>query len=175
MNMASLNDAYNELKIANTHLTAIDNDLHTVDASVQTVGADEQATTAAVQTGFGELYSLVNYTDQLLQYEIAQNNTIICFLGKIAQQTCALLNEAALQTAAQQAMREDIHDLKQLFELANPAAAVEQHRLEELKAQVEKCCPPSVPEPPCKFEKCEEPGPLPTRGGSIQSKPGKPS
>ena len=65
-----------------------------------------QATTAAVQTGFSELYTLVNYTDQLLQYEIAQNNTMICYLDKIAQQTCALLNEAALQTAAQQAMRD---------------------------------------------------------------------
>jgi hypothetical protein len=82
-----------------------------------------------------------------------------------------LLNESALQTAAQQAMREDIHDLKQLFELANPAAAVEQHRLEKLEEQVEKCCPPPVPEPPCKFVKCEEPGPLPKGGGTIESKP----
>ena len=103
--MASLDDAFNQLKIANQHLTAIDNDLQTVNASVTAVGTDSQATTAAVQTGFSELYSLVNYTDQLLQYEIAQNDTNICYLGKIAQQTCALLNEAALQTAAQQAMR----------------------------------------------------------------------
>ena len=170
--MASLDDAYNQLVIANQHLTAVDNDLHTVNASVQAVGADVQATTAAVQTGFSELYSLVNYTDQLLQYEIAQNNTIICYLAKITQQTCALLNEAALQTAAQQAMREDLHDLKQLYELGNPTAAVEQHRLEALEEKIEKCCPPPVPEPPCKFEKCEEPGPLPTRGGgTIQSKP----
>jgi hypothetical protein len=169
--MASLDDAFNQLKIANTHLTAIDNDLQTLNASVQTVGADEQATTAAVQSGFSELDSLVNYTDQLLQYEIAQNTTMICYLAKIAQQTCALLNEAALQTAAQQAMRDDVHDLKQLFELANPAAAVEQHRLEKLKDQVEKCCPPPVPEPPCKFVKCEEPGPLPQGGGVIERKP----
>lgn len=171
--MASLDDAFNQLKIANQHLTAVDNDLHTLNASVKVVGTDAQATTAAVQTGFSELYSLVNYTDQLLQYEIAQNNTIICYLGKIAQQTCALLNEAALQTAAQQAMRADIHDLKQLYELANPAAAVEQHRLDELKAQVEKCCPPPVPEPPCKFQTCDEPGPLPKGGGTIESKPRK--
>jgi hypothetical protein len=171
--MASLDDAFNQLKIANQHLTAIDNDLQTVNASVKAVGVDMQATTAAVQTGFSELYSLVNYTDQLLQYEIAQNDTIICYLGKIAQQTCALLNEAALQTAAQQAMRADIHDLKQLFELANPAAAVEQHRLEVLKAQVEKCCPPPVTEPPCKFQKCEEPPPLSAGGGTIESKPPK--
>jgi hypothetical protein len=169
----SLDDCYDRLVDANNHLTAIDTDLQTVNTSVQAVGTDVQATTQAVQIGFGELYSLVNYTDQLLEFQIAQNNTIICYLGKITQQTCALLNEAALQTAAQQAMRADIHDLKQLFELANPAAAVEQHRLEELKAQVEKCCPPAVPEPPCKFVKCDEPGPLPKRGGTIESKPRK--
>ena len=52
--------------------------------------------------------------------------TKICYLDKIAQQTCALVNEAALQTAAQQAMRDDLDDLEQLYELANPAAAVEQ-------------------------------------------------
>lgn len=171
--MASLDDAYNQLVVANGHLTAIGNELQTLNASVQAVGADAQATTAAVQTGFGELYSLVNYTDQLLQYEIAQNNTIICYLTKIAQQTCALLNEAALQTAAQQAMRADLDNLKQLYELANPAAAVEQHRLEALQAKIEKCCPPPVPEPPCKFERCEDPGPLPKSGGTIQTKPRK--
>jgi hypothetical protein len=166
----SLDDCYDRLVDANNHLKAIDTDLHTVNTSVQAVDADVQATTQAVQTGFSELYTLVNYTDQLLLYEIAQNDTIICYLAKIAQQTCALLNEAALQTAAQQAMREDIHDLKQLFALANPAAAVEQHRLEALEEKVEKCCPPPVPEPPCKFEPCEQPGalPPPPNGGTIQ-------
>ena len=60
--MASLDDAFNQLKIANQHLTAIDNDLQTVNASVKAVGVDSQATTAAVQAGFSGLYSLVNYT-----------------------------------------------------------------------------------------------------------------
>ena len=77
-------------------------------------------------------------------------------------------NEAALQTAAQQAMREDLDDLEQLYELANPAAAVEQDRLEALKAQIEKCCPPTVPEPPCKFEPCKQPPPL-QGGGTYNS------
>ena len=96
----------------------------------------------AVQTGFSELYSLMNSTDQLLQYEIAQNNTIICYLGKIAQQTCALLNEAALAAAAQQAMRTDIHDLKQLFESAIPGQGAVLNKTaacsNQRKAQVEK-------------------------------------
>jgi hypothetical protein len=167
--MASLDDAYNQLVQANGHLTAIDGDVQTVNASVQAVDTDVQATTTAVNTGFSQLDQIVNYTNQLLLYQIEQNNTIICYLEKIAWQTCALLNEAALQTAAQREMREDLHDLKQLYQLANPAAAVEEHRLEELKEQIERCCPPPKPEPPCKFEPCKQPGELPPPPATPQT------
>ncbi len=164
--MTSLDDALKKLDAANGHLSAIDADMKAVDASVQAVGSDVQATTSALQMGFGELYVLVDYTDQLLNYQIEQNNTIMCYLAKIAQQTCALLNEATLQTAAQQAIQADVSGLKQLYALANPAAAVEQGRLEALEARIEKCCPPAKPKPPCIFEPCETPGDPPQRRGS---------
>jgi hypothetical protein len=191
--MASIDDCFNQLTDANGHLVAIDGDLQTVNTSmqavntsVQAVDADVNGITTAIQTGFSQLGSLVNYTDQLVLYEIEQNkytdqllvyqieqnDTIICYLAKIALQTCALLNEAARQTAAQEAMRTDLANLTQLYELANPAAAVEQDRLEELKAQIEKCCPPPRPEPPCKFEKCEQPRELPKPPGALPLPPG---
>jgi hypothetical protein len=191
--MASIDDCFNQLTDANGHLVAIDGDLQTintsmqaVNTSVQAVDADVNGITTAIQTGFSQLGSLVNYTDQLVLYEIEQNkytdqllvyqieqnDTIICYLAKIALQTCALLNEAARQTAAQEAMRTDLANLTQLYELANPAAAVEQDRLEELKAQIEKCCPPPRPEPPCKFEKCDQPRELPKPPGALPLPPG---
>ena len=64
------------------------------------------------RAGFSQLYTIANYTNQLLLYQIQQNDTMVCYLEKIARQTCALFNEAALQTAAQQAMREDLDDLR---------------------------------------------------------------
>jgi hypothetical protein len=164
--MTTLDDALKKLDAANAHLSAIDADLKAVDASVHAVGTDVQATTQAVQTGFGGLDSLVNYTNELLSYQIDQNNTIMCYLAKIAQQTCALLNEATLQTAAQQVIQADVSGLKQLYALANPAAAVEQHRLEALEARIEKCCPSTKPKPPCVFEPCETPGDPPQPPGS---------
>jgi paraquat-inducible protein B len=164
--MASIDDCYNQLVTANGELSQIQQGIQTVNSTLQTVDSDVQATTAAVQSGFSQLYTIANYTNQLLLYEIQQNDTMICYLEKITRQTCALLNEAALQTAAQQAMRADLDDLRQLYELANPAAAVEQARLEALKAQVEKCCPPPVPAPPCKFEPCKQPGDVPPMPGS---------
>jgi ABC-type transporter Mla subunit MlaD len=161
--MATLNDAYNQLVQANSQLTTLHNDLQEVNTSVD-------ASTAAIESGFSGLDQLVEYTNQLLAYEIEQNQTIICNLEKIAKQTCELVNEATLQTAAQQAMRDDLHDLKQLYELTNPAAAGEQRRLEALNRKIEACCPPPVPEPPCRYEPCKRPGkpPPPPGGGPIE-------
>jgi hypothetical protein len=153
--MATLNDAYNQLVQANGQLTTLHNDMQEVNASVQ-------ADTAAVQSGFANLDQLVHYTNQLLGYEIEQNDTIICNLEKIAKQTCELVNQAVLQTGAQQAIREDLDDLKQLYQLTNPAAAVEQHRLEQLERKIEACCPPEVPPPVCTYEPCKRPGKLPS-------------
>jgi hypothetical protein len=168
--MATLNDAYNQLVAANAQLTTIHSDLQAVNTSEQEVNTSVQATTTAVEAGFAQLSTLVGHTNQLLGYEILQNDTIICNLAKIAQQTCALVNQAALQTAAQQSMQEDLQDLKQLYALANPAAAVEQHRLEALERKIEQCCPPKPPAPPCVYEPCPTPGkpPTPPRGTTTK-------
>jgi hypothetical protein len=165
--MATLNDAYNQLVTANAQLTTLHGDLQSVNTSVQ-------GTTAAVDTGFAQLSTLVTYTNQLLTHEIQQNDTIICNLAKIARQTCELVNQAVLQTAAQQAMREELADVKQLYELANPAAGIEQHRLEALESRLEECCPPTLPAPPCVYEPCPAPAqpppppqtPAPPAGGT---------
>lgn len=160
--MATLNDAYNQLVQANSQLTTLHNDVQEVNTSVQ-------GNTAAIESGFANLDQLVTYTNQLLAYQSEQNETIICYLAKIAKQTCELVNQSVLQTAAQQAMRSDLHDLRQLSELANPAAAVEQHRLEALNRKIEACCPPSVPAPPCTYEPCKTPGkPPPPPSSGLQ-------
>lgn len=141
--MATLDDAYNQLVTSNSHLTDIHNDV--------------QAVNSSVEAGFSQLATLIGTTNSLLQFETDQNRTIICNLEKISRQTCELVNQATRQAAASEAMREELSDLKQIFELVNPAAAVEQHRLEELEAKVEKCCPPEVPVPPCTYEPCPAP------------------
>ena len=68
-------------------------------------------------------------------------------------------------------MQEDLSDLKQLYALANPAAAVEQHRLEELERKIEECCPPKLPKPPCVYEPCPAPGKPPTPPAGTRPNP----
>ena len=158
--MATLNDAYNQLVEANAQLTTLRSDVQEVNTSVQ-------AGTAATEAGFAQLANLVQFTNQLLAYEIEQNQTIICNLEKIAKQTCELVNQAVLQTAAQEAMRGDLANLEHLYELSNPAAAVEQHRLAALNRKIEACCPPPVAPPPCHYEPCKSPGPPPDNNPPV--------
>ena len=53
---------------------------------------------------------------------------------------------------------------------ANPGAALESERLAVLKAQVEQCCPPPKPTPPCDYKPCPTLapiGPPPQKTGPV--------
>lgn len=148
--MPSVNDVYNQLLQVNTNLTSLINAVNNLTSTVVTIG---------------------NYTNQALYQNDQQNTTIICELEHISKNTCALLNESAVQTTLQTAMAADLDGLEKMFATANPGAALEAERLAALKAQVEQCCPPKKPTPPCEYKPCPAPkpiGPPPQSGPVIQ-------
>ena len=98
-----------------------------------------------------DLITGVHEVRDRFDFELQQNVTIICNLEKISKQTCELVNQSVRQTAAQESMTATLTGMKQLYELANPEAAVEQGRLEGLRDQIEECCPPAQPEPACTY------------------------
>jgi hypothetical protein len=143
--MPSADDLFNQLVAANTRLEDIKGDL------VDVKGAVNQVQTAV---------TLGQYTNQALYQNDLQNDTMICLLEHISKNTCALLNEAAIQTAAQLTIERDIGTLESMFATVNAGAALEAKRLQALKEQVEKCCPPPKPVPPCDFTVCPAPKPI---------------
>jgi len=146
--MPSVDDVYNQLLQANTSLTSL-------------VTAVNNLTSAMTAIG--------NYTNQALYQNDQQNTTIICALEHISKNTCALLNESAVQTVLATAMAADLDGLEKMFATANPGAALEAERLAALKAQVEKCCPPTQPTPPCDYKPCPAPAPIgpPPKPGPV--------
>lgn len=146
--MPSVNDVYNQLLAANTNLTALINAVNNLTSAVVTIG---------------------NYTNQALYQNDQQNVTIICALEHISKNTCALLNESVVQTTLQTTMEADLDGLEQMFATANPGAALEAERLAALKAQVEQCCPPKKPTPPCDYKPCTAPKPIdpPPQAGTV--------
>jgi hypothetical protein len=140
--MPSATEFLDELKGANQRLNDVKALLQSLQASVDNVAA------------------LNGYANQALFHNAQQNDTIICILEHISSNTCALLNEAAVQTRLQRSIEESTRKLAALFAASHAEAALAFETQEELRQQIEKCCPPPTPQPPCQHERCKAPGPL---------------
>jgi hypothetical protein len=171
--MPSADDLFNQLVAANNRLEDIKGDLVDVKGAVNGVTAAVNVVNGTLINGFNQLVTLGQYTNLALFHNDQQNDTIICLLEHISRNTCALLNQAALQTAAQLEMESDIDALESMFATVNAGAALEAKRLHALKEQIEKCCPPEKPVPPCEFVPCPAPKPIgpPPQVGDTKPKP----
>src|SRR5712692_7288339 len=148
--MPSIDDVFNELQKINMSLQTVQGELTQINTTLNTGFSN-------VLQGMQTLVTLETYSDQALAHLSEQSDTIICILEKISQQTCAQLNEAHTQTGLQSAIQKDSATLLELYKFAHPAAALEFERLEHLRKQLAKCCPPSEPEPFCTYQPCEAP------------------
>jgi len=159
--MPSADDLFNQLVAANNRLEAIKGELLDVKAATDAVKTAVNQVNSTLTTGFTQLVALGQYTNLALSQNAKQNDTIICILEHISKNTCELLNQSVIQTRLQTEMEKDIDTLEAIYETANPAAALERERLEALKRQIERCCPPPKPEPPCHYAPCPAPPKLP--------------
>lgn len=186
--MANANDFLNELKGANIQLVAVNAHLvdtntrldtvnsHLVDTNsrlddvkvkLDAIKAATDAVKKAVdqvdntlQWGFTQLITIGNYTNQALAQNDKQNDTMICILEHISKNTCELLDEADMQTRLQIDMDKNTSLLADLFAATHAEAALTREREEALRNQIEQCCPPRIPDPPCSYEPCDAPKPI---------------
>ena len=98
------------------------------------------------------LTQLQMQNNDLLAGNNSQNETIICWLDRIAHVLCGIKHntdaEVKLQTY-----------LADILELVHAREAMEVATHHGLKERIDKCCPDLVPKPqPC-FEDCEAPTP----------------
>jgi hypothetical protein len=165
--MPSADDLFNQLVSANTRLEAIKGNLLDVKAATDAVKTAVSQVNGTLNAGFSELVALGQYANQALSQNAKQNDTIICILEHISKNTCGLLNQSVMQTRLQTEMEKDLDALEAMYETVNAGAALERERLEALKLQIERCCPPPKPELPCHYTSCPAPSKLPDppRGG----------
>jgi hypothetical protein len=113
-----------------------------------------------IGTGFNQLVTLQSYANEALFQNAQQNDTIICLLRQIAENTCELVNESHQQTGLQDSIAGDASTLADLYQVTHPEAALVRSRELALKAQIEECCPPEDEAPACVSTECSAPGPL---------------
>lgn len=165
--MPNLNDFYNAVVESNTHLTAIDADLHTLHGDDQQIHTDigqvEQQLTALsnnVTAGFANLAALQSYADNALAQLTKQNETIICILEKVSQNTCTLVNQGDLEERALTAIQQSASGLVDMYQTAHPTAALAREREDALEKQILACCPPEPVPAVCTYRPCPAPPPF---------------
>jgi chromosome segregation ATPase len=158
--MPSINDLYNQLTTANSNLQVLHNDLAAIQTQVAPLDADIKAvngTLSSIINELSNLINLINYTNNALFHVSQQNDTVICNLEKISNNTCSILNEAHVQTKLQTSLRDNLSDVLEITKLAHSEAALELENAKKLKEEIERCCPPKVEGPICHYTPCEKP------------------
>jgi hypothetical protein len=153
----------------NNRLDQIEGKLDDLKASTDGVRQAIELLGSNLIASLGQLIALGTYADQALFQNALQNDTMICILEKISQHTCDMVNQAHLQTALQAAIEQSTTGIADLYALTHAEAALTREREQALRQQIEKCCPPKLPPPPCHYEKCPAPKPLgePPSGGVV--------
>jgi N-methylhydantoinase A/oxoprolinase/acetone carboxylase beta subunit len=163
--MASADDILNALNGANSRLdnikSAVDNVTTAVNATTAAVNSAATQITAALNAGFAQLVSLGQYTNQALYHLSQQDDTIICALENISRNTCNLVTQSVIQTTLQERIAHSTGKLSELYASVHAEAALQRHRMEELREEIERCCPPEKPPPACTYQPCALAGQLP--------------
>ena len=159
--MASINDVFNAINKVNTTLWNEIAATNNVNTSVNTLDGDVKSGFTATVNGLTTIAQIDTAIADLLFHLTQQADTIICNLQQISQNTCGILTQVAFQTQLQERLAKDADSIRNIEASAHPEAALELHRLAELKEQIEKCCPPPQPKPACTYSPCPTPKQMP--------------
>lgn len=152
----TITDVFNQLVLVNGKLDQVE-----VNTSMIT------NLNVSINQGFAETVNALNTIAlidieavKLLYHQTQQADTMICALEHISKNTCEILTQVTIQTQLQEHLRDEVDALRYVADSANPEAALERQRFAELRAEIERCCPPDQPEPACEYEPCDRPKPV---------------
>ncbi len=168
--MPTLNDAFNELQSINGHLQTLHTDNGSIIAGQAAIAAAIAASTAAINdvrnsvdagtTVLRSIAHLQQVTNATLLHMSQQQDAMICALEAISRNTCALHNEAHIQTGRQTVIAAAETALLDITRTVHAAAALDFDRREDQQRAIEKCCPTPVEPPVCAYRPCPAPPPL---------------
>ena len=149
-------------------VTAMNNDLFNELVQIQATLA---MSFQNLSQGLSASLAQQHFTNIALVEKIAQEKTMICQLEQISKQTCDLVTESHLQTSLQGEIAEDVKRTLNLAQIASPGAELELKRLDALREEIEKCCPPEVAPPACTHTACPPPPDFRERPPSVDYQP----
>jgi len=136
----------------------IKGDTADIKSGINALNTITQTDLTNLSNGLAVMIQQEKVADNLLDFNRQQNDTIICWLSKIATLLCSMLQRLDRQIEIQEEAEDSVEQIKDTLELVYGTETVEVLKNRELRERIEKCCPkPHPEEKPC-FEPCEEPG-----------------
>lgn len=156
--MASIGDIANQAKALLEKI-----DANTLATKSNTASVDNHVVQLinTNHTGFANLSQglalqmiIQKQTNQLLDLNAKQNETIICWLRNIGEELCSIVHNTTNEVMLQKQMTSTLLHLDKIIELVYSREAMEVLKINELNDRMEKCCPTKeIPQEPC-FKEC---------------------
>jgi len=151
--MPSLQDVANQIK---ADLDQIQGSTALTAGRVDTLTQHLDADTVALAQGLLAIWEVEKQSAALLDDNVQQNETIICWLQKQADLQCRILRRLDTLIEIETTTRNAVVKSEKIMELVHARETLEVDRLAALEAKIAACCPPPVPDPePC-YEPCQE-------------------
>lgn len=173
--MTSIGDVANEMKAiledVRTNTLGTRNNTSQLVTEVNHLDNTDQAGFANLAAGLSVIIQLEQQGNALSAVNNAQNDTIICWLGKIAHVLCDIKHDLDASLAVQQQMSNRLAHMSAVFDLTYAKESIEVSARERLQAEIDSCCGDHPKPPtPC-FEDCPKPENPPYHPVPVEWKP----
>ena len=127
-------------------------DLGVVDSKLDRLDIDLQAGVSELSNGLFAIWEAQKATNAILDYQSAQNDTVICLIENTNDLLCGMTRKLTRQLELGEQLVASVKRVEGIIERSEPAAAADFDRFAALQRELAKCCPPD-PVPP---ERCPE-------------------
>jgi hypothetical protein len=161
--MPSIQDIADQIDASLNQLNATTSDISSDTTAIRTelsqVDDHLQSGVAVLGAGLFAILEQERRANSIALHQVAQNNTIICWLDNVAELLCGMTRKMTRQIELQDSLVTSLDRLEGIAELVHSREAVEFDRERKLKEEIERCCPPEeTPPEPCP-EPCRSPRP----------------
>ena len=151
--MPSLQDVANQIK---DDLDQIKGSTALTAGRIDTLTQHLDVDTSTLAQGLFAIWEVEKQSAALLDDNVLQNETIICWLQTQADLQCRILRRMNTLIEIETATRDSMVKLEKILELVHARETLEVNNLAAVQKQVTACCPPSEVQPePC-YEPCRE-------------------
>ncbi|MGL5859347.1 MAG: hypothetical protein ACRC35_13260 [Angustibacter sp.] len=156
-----INNKLDEIVVNTASTVAVATDIRTetqtLNGKVDTLDGHLQSGLSNLAVGLFAVWEVEKAQLVEQRHHTQQNDTVICLLENANELLCGITRKLTTQLELSRGLLESTRRLEGIAERAEPAAAGDYDRLQEIEHRIEVCCPPERPEP----EPCPQPCPVP--------------